>query len=135
MGSSPAAPAMAAMTNATISGASRLGGAYLRMFPPGLLESLIPRQNVDGAPRGHYRVETYATTTRGARYVASMAQQGDPGYAATALLLGESALALARDRDQLPDRCGVLTPASAMGDVLLKRLAAAGVTVHTARLG
>ena len=62
-------------------------------------------------------------------------RQGDPGYAATAVLLGESALALARDRDQLSDRRGVLTPASAMGDVLLKRLAAIGVTVHTAHLG
>jgi saccharopine dehydrogenase (NAD+, L-lysine-forming) len=134
MGSSPVAPAMAAMTNATITGASRLGGAYLRMFPQGLLEKLIPRSNGDGAPRGHYRVETYATTTRGARYVASIAQQGDPGYAATAVLLGESALALACDRDQLPDRRGVLTPASAMGDVLLKRLAAADVTLDTARL-
>ena len=135
MGSSPAAPAMAAMTNATITGASRLGGAYLRMFPQGLLESLIPRRDSDGSARGHYRVETYATTTCGARYVASMAQQGDPGYGATAVLLGESALALACDRDQLPDRGGVLTPASAMGDVLLKRLAAAGVTVDTAKLG
>lgn len=134
MGSSLAAPAMAAMTNATITGASRLGGAYLRMWPPRLLESLIPRPNGDGAPRGHYRVETYATTTTGARYMASMAQQGDPGYAATAVLLGESALALARDRDELSDRGGVLTPASAMGDVLLKRLAAIGVTVHTAHL-
>ncbi|MDT7549604.1 MAG: hypothetical protein QOE84_1998 [Actinomycetota bacterium] len=134
MGSSPVAPAMAAMTNATITGASRLGGAYLRMFPPGLLESLIPRPNGDGGPNGHYRVETYATTTGGARYVASMAQQGDPGYAATALLLGESALALVCDRDQLPDRRGVLTPASAMGEVLLKRLAAVGVPVHTARV-
>jgi len=134
MGSSLAATAMAAMTNATITGASRLGGAYLRMWPPRLLESLIPRPNGDGAPRGHYRVETYATTTTGARYMASMAQQGDPGYAATAVLLGESALALARDREQLSDRRGVLTPASAMGDVLLKRLAAIGVTVHTAHL-
>ena len=134
MGSSLAAPAMAAMTNATITGASRLGGAYLRMWPPRLLESLIPRPNGDGAPRGHYRVETYATTTTGARYMASMAQQGDPGYAATAVLLGESALGLARDREQLSDRRGVLTPASAMGDVLLKRLAAIGVTVHTAHL-
>jgi len=134
MGSSLAPPAMAAMTNATITGASRLGGAYLRMWPPRLLESLIPRPNGDGAPRGHYRVETYATTTSGARYMASMAQQGDPGYAATAVLLGESALALARDREQLSDRRGVLTPASAMGDALLKRLAAIGVTVHTAHL-
>lgn len=101
MGSSPFAPAMAAMTNATITGASRLGGAYLRMFPPGLLESVIPRPSgaVDGgAPRGHYRVETYATTTRGARYVASMAQRGDPGYAATAVLLGERVCACARSR-------------------------------------
>lgn len=135
MGSSPVAPAMAAMTNATITGASRLGGTYLRMFPAGLLESLIRPPTGDGAPRGHYRVETYATTTCGARYVASMAQDGDPGYAATAVLLGESALALARDRDRLPDRHGVLTPVSAMGDILLKRLGAAGVTVHTARLG
>ena len=66
--------------------------------------------------------------------MASMAQQGDPGYAATAVLLGESALALACDRARLPDRHGVLTPASAMGDVLLKRLAAVGVTVETTRL-
>jgi trans enoyl reductase len=135
MGSSPVAPAMAAMTNATITGASRLGGAYLRMFPAGMLERMIPRANADGAPRGRYRVETYATTTCGARYVASMAQQGDPGYGATAVLLGESALALACDRDRLPARSGVLTPASAMGDVLLSRLAAVGVTVQTARLG
>jgi len=41
---------------------------------------------------------------------------------------------LARDRDELSDRRGVLTPASAMGDVLLKRLAAIGVTVRTAHL-
>jgi saccharopine dehydrogenase (NAD+, L-lysine-forming) len=135
MGSSPVAPAMAAMTNATITGSSRLGGAYLRMFPKGLLENLIPRANGEGAPHGHYRVETYATTTRGVRYMSAMAQRGDPGYAASAVLLGESALALAVDRDRLPDRCGVLTPASAMGDALLKRLAAAGVSMQTARLG
>jgi short subunit dehydrogenase-like uncharacterized protein len=134
MGSSLVAPAMATMTNATITGASRLGGAYLRMLPTGLLESLIPRPTGAGAPHGHYRVETYTTATSGARYVASMSQDGDPGYAATAVLLGESALALACDRDELPDRHGVLTPASAMGDTLLKRLAAVDVTVQTARL-
>jgi short subunit dehydrogenase-like uncharacterized protein len=137
MGSSLAAPAMAAMTNATITGASRLGGPYLRMLPPGLLESLASRPNSGGddASRGQYRVETYTTTTLGVRYASSMAQQGDPGYAATSVLLGESALALALDRDRLSDRRGVLTPATAMGDVLLTRLPAAGVALRTARLG
>jgi saccharopine dehydrogenase (NAD+, L-lysine-forming) len=137
MGSSFAAPAMAAMANATIAGASRLGGPYLRMVPPGLLESLASRPNTggDGTSRGQYLVETYTTTTLGMRYVSSIAQQGDPGYVATSVLLGESALALALDRDLLPDRRGVLTPAAAMGDVLLTRLAAAGVAMRTAPLG
>ena len=68
--------------------------------------------------RGHYKTETYTTTTTGARYVATMSQQGDPGYKATSVLLGESGLALALDRDKLSDLRGVLTPAAAMGDAL-----------------
>jgi short subunit dehydrogenase-like uncharacterized protein len=136
MGSSFAAPVMAAMTNATITGASRLGGAYLRMFPPGLLEVLAARPNTAqaDAKHGHYTVETYTTTADGARYVATMAQRGDPGYAATSVLLGESALALAFDRDRLSERRGVLTPVAAMGDVLLERLPAAGVKLDVTRL-
>ena len=35
-----------------------------------------------------------------------------------AVMLGEAALCLAKDTDKLPDRYGVLTPATAMGDVL-----------------
>ncbi len=46
-----------------------------------------------------------------------MAQQGDPGYKSTAVLLGECGLALATDRDALSERRGVLTPVAAMGDV------------------
>ena len=60
-----------------------------------------------------------------------MAQQGDPGYKATAVLLGECGLALALDRDKLSDLRGVLTPAAAMGDALLDRFPAAGVTLET----
>ena len=41
-----------------------------------------------------------------------MAQQGDPGYKATSVLLGECGLALAFDSDKLSDLRGVLTPAS-----------------------
>lgn len=64
-----------------------------------------------------------------------MTQRGDYGYKATSVLLGECGLALAFDRDRLSDLHGVLTPAACMGDVLLMRLPAAGVTLETERLG
>jgi short subunit dehydrogenase-like uncharacterized protein len=79
-------------------------------------------------------VETYTTTATGARYRTTMAQRGDPGYKATSVLLGESGLALALDRTRLSDLRGVLTPAAAMGEVLLTRLPAAGVTLDTVSL-
>ena len=65
---------------------------------------------------------------RGRRYTAVAAGKGDPGYAATAVMLGEAALALALDGDRLPARAGSLTPASALGEVLVERLRAAGHT-------
>jgi short subunit dehydrogenase-like uncharacterized protein len=52
---------------------------------------------------------------------------GDPGYAETSKMLAESALCLALDRESLPVRAGVLTPAEAMGDRLLERLQRAGL--------
>ena len=136
MGSSFAAPVFAAMGNVGLVSASRFGGGYLGLLPPGLLERIMPPSDTgyNEGSRGYYKVETYTTTTRGARYVATMTQQGDPGYAATAALVGESAIILACQRDRLSDRMGVLTPVAAMGDALLARLPAAGVTINTARL-
>src|SRR4051794_15260005 len=52
--------------------------------------------------RGHFRLEIHGRTAAGARHVAHVAARGDPGYAATAVMLGESALCLARDRERLP---------------------------------
>jgi short subunit dehydrogenase-like uncharacterized protein len=77
---------------------------------------------------GWFRSVVDATTEDGRRYRATAAGPGDPGYAATAVMLGESALALALDGDRLPDRAGSLTPATALGDVLVERLRAAGHT-------
>lgn len=51
---------------------------------------------------------------------------GDPGYDETAKMLAESALSLAFDDN--PERAGQLTPAAAIGDNLLARLQAAGIT-------
>ncbi len=59
---------------------------------------------------------------------AFVAGERDPGYGATATMLSESALCLAHQADLLPEGGGVLTPASAMGEVLTARLRAAGMT-------
>lgn len=135
-GSSGVGAVMAAMTSATIAGATRFGGTYLDLFPRKLVERMSPTSGLGYTDEagGYYNIETYTTTTSGKRYVATMKQQADPGYTATAMMLGESALTLAKDRDRLSERRGVLTPATAMGDALLARLTAAGVTIDTARL-
>lgn len=51
----------------------------------------------------------------------------DPGYLFTARMVAAAALSLARDRDQLPDRHGVITTAAAMAEPLKKRLEDAGM--------
>jgi short subunit dehydrogenase-like uncharacterized protein len=82
---------------------------------------------------GYFRIEVHTRTSTGARYVAHIAAQGDPGYAATAVMLGESVLSLALDGDRLPASAGVLTPATAMNGALTDRLRAAGFTIEVAR--
>jgi short subunit dehydrogenase-like uncharacterized protein len=84
---------------------------------------------------GFFRMEIHARTSAGARYVSKVEASGDPGYAATSVMLGESALCLAADRDRLPVRAGVLTPATAMGDALAARLRSAGQMVTAERIG
>jgi short subunit dehydrogenase-like uncharacterized protein len=64
-----------------------------------------------------------------------VAAQGDPGYAATAVMLAESTLCLARDGDRLPAATGVLTPAVAMGDALVDRLRERGLTLTVEEVG
>jgi short subunit dehydrogenase-like uncharacterized protein len=139
LGRSIAAPIAAAMAtggNAVVFG---LGSRYFDRLPRQLVERLAPRPGTGPGERareaGHYTVETYTTTTTGARFMARLSQKGDFGYKATSVLLGESGLALALDRDGLSDLRGVLTPASAMGDALLARFPAAGVSLATSRLG
>lgn len=56
---------------------------------------------------------------------------GDPGYGHTAKMIAESARCLVEDRDRLPARYGVLTPASAMGEPLIERLRGTGMSFTT----
>lgn len=100
-----------------------------RLLPgPGQGPSEQTRRN------GRFRMEIHTRTSAGRHYRARVAAQGDPGYQATAVMMGESALALTVDRDRLPGRAGVLTPATALGTVLTDRLRAAGMTFEAARL-
>ncbi|MGW1394312.1 saccharopine dehydrogenase family protein [Streptomyces nigra] len=66
----------------------------------------------------------------GGRRVFTEVAGGDPGYGETAKMFAESALCLAFD--DLPDTAGQVTTAVAMGDTLIERLRAAGITFRVA---
>lgn len=124
-GSSRLAPVGAALLTG---GTAAVVGA-LRVRPARrLVDRLLPAPGSGPSERtlrsGHFRVRTRATTTGGATYVAHLAADGDPGYTATATMLGESALSLALDPRSSDG--GVLTPATALGAHLPDRLRAAG---------
>ena len=51
----------------------------------------------------------------------------DPGYSGTAIMLTESALSIILDNEKMPNKFGVLTPASAIGKTLIKRLKKKGI--------
>jgi short subunit dehydrogenase-like uncharacterized protein len=102
-----------------------------------LLDRVLPSPGEGPGERtrrnGSFEIDVHTRTSSGARYVCRVAAEGDPGYAATAVMLGESALCLVLDRDRLPDRTGVLTPATALGTALADRLRAAGQTLAVER--
>jgi len=134
-GASPAAPLLAA----TVSAGLKAAGAGLAFGPSrAMLARLLPGPGQGPSERtrrtGYFRIQIHTRTSAGARYQGTVEAQGDPGYAATSVMLGETALCLALDTDQLPDRAGVLTPATAMGAALTGRLRSAGHTLDTRQI-
>jgi short subunit dehydrogenase-like uncharacterized protein len=79
---------------------------------------------------GWFRCELFGKTTGGRTAQGMISDQGDPGNRVTVKCLCESALALALD--QLPNRAGVLTPSTGLGDALVTRLRARGMTLAAA---
>ncbi|VFB00030.1 saccharopine dehydrogenase family protein [Nocardia cyriacigeorgica] len=137
-GKSPAAPLVAAGISGGIVATMAAGAVLSRVsFGRKLLDRVLPKPGTGPSEQartsGWFTMKTYAHTTSGAKYVATFAGQGDPGYQATAVLLGESGLCLAFDGAKLPELAGVLTPAAAMGDALTERLRAAGMTIEVER--
>lgn len=122
-GTGPVGAVKAGLTSAV------LGGLFAGMsFGPtrSVLDRILPEPGEgpsdETMARGRFRFEIETTTTTGARYRARVGAPYDPGYSGTAIMLGQSGLALAFD--ELPPRSGVLTPAVALDGALVSRLEA-----------
>ena len=134
-GAGPAAPLLAGAASTALKAAE----AGLAFGPSrAMLARLLPAPGQGPGERarrtGYFRIQIHTRTSVGARYLGAVEAQGDPGYAATSVMLGETALCLALDTDQLPDCVGVLTPATAMGAALTARLRSAGHTLTTRQI-
>jgi short subunit dehydrogenase-like uncharacterized protein len=134
-GAGPAGAVKGAATAAAVTGVT----AGLSFGPSrALLDHMLPQPGQGPSEKtrraGLFRMKIHTRTSAGVHYVANAAARGDPGYQATSVMLGESALCLALDRGRLPDRAGVLTPATAMGAALADRLRSAGHTLAVRRI-
>ena len=111
-------------------GLTALVGAFRTPVVSGVVDRVLPKPGSGPSARtqarGWFRMDIEAGTESGRRLRATVSGSGDPGYAATAVMLAESGMCLAREGERLPDRCGSLTPATALGEVLVERLRMAG---------
>ncbi|MFP5416450.1 MAG: saccharopine dehydrogenase family protein [Actinomycetes bacterium] len=102
-----------------------------------VLDRLLPKPGegptAERRAAGRFRMEIIARTRTGARYRTTVAAPHDPGYDGTAIMLGESALCLALDQPGTPRSCGVLTPATALGNALVERLRRNGFVFEVER--
>ncbi len=133
----PAAPAMAGAVTARDGRAAR--GPLFRAHALGVIQKVLPSAGEGPSEKarenGFFKIEIHTRTSTGKRYVCTVSAQGDPGYKATSVMLGEAGLCLALDKDRSPQRAGVLTPATAMGMPLVERLRAEGFTFEAKPVG
>lgn len=89
-----------------------------------------PRQLNDGFLEVTNVTSSVAGANRPRTHVRSVLRaHGDPGYLLASVMISEAALAILLSHAELPDAAkegGVLTPASALGDVLVQRLQDSG---------
>lgn len=130
--------AAAGLAASTLSVGSFASQYALRLSPIRKLAQRLAPQPGDGPSEarmdsGSFRCQFVGTSASGKKVRGQIADQGDPGNRATTKMLCESALALALQLDALPggpQHGGLLTPASGLGDVLVDRLRAAGMTLQ-----
>lgn len=93
-----------------------------------LLKQRLPGEGPTEAQRAKGWFHMNVVAQGGGETVLCRMAGGDPGYGDTAKMLAEAGLCLALDKT-LPEHTGVITPASAMGEALMPRLARAGLTL------
>lgn len=107
-------------------GVAAVAGGFALRPTRAVLDRVLPSPGEGPSEKvqrnGHFAIEIRTRTSTGARYVASVTGKGDPGYSGTAVMLAESALAMALDGDALPAAAGVLTTATGIGQPLIDRL-------------
>ena len=134
-------------TGSGISGATAAGGIALglgvgtaamksSLLRRGLRRFVFPEPgsgpSQEEMESGHFSVRAIGrgTATDGPFTVVSeIGAELDPGYGATARMLGEAGMCLLRDETASPLDGGILTPASGIGDPLGDRLRDVGFTV------
>ncbi len=130
-------PAGAVVSAAVTVGFGALAAGMVWRPTGWLLDRLLPKPGEGPSEaarnRGRFALEVEADTTTGTHYRTRFAAPYDPGYNGTAVMLGESALALAAG-DDLPDAAGVATPMTAIGEVLADRLRANRFEISTTRV-
>jgi short subunit dehydrogenase-like uncharacterized protein len=125
----------AAITAGTILFTGAMQQAPIRQF----LQSLLPQPGSGPSEKtineGWFRCELIGFGSEEQKVQGLICDRGDPGNRATVKFLCESALSLALNEDELPggpQRGGILTPATGLGDILAQRLRRAGMYLEVA---
>ncbi|MFF2995292.1 saccharopine dehydrogenase family protein [Streptomyces sp. NPDC057950] len=117
-----------------VGGVAAVGAVFAAaQLPPArrwLSDRIKPGEGPSAARRARSWFSVRFVGEGGGRRVFTEVAGGDPGYDETAKMFAESALSLAFD--DLPRTAGQVTTAVAMGDALIARLRAAGITFRVA---
>ncbi|NUT26713.1 MAG: saccharopine dehydrogenase [Streptomyces sp.] len=117
-----------------VGGAAAMGALFTAAQLPPARRWLSDRLKPGEGPSAEKRAKSWFSVRfvgeGGGRRVFTEVAGGDPGYGETAKMFAESALSLAFD--DLPPTAGQVTTAVAMGDALIDRLRAAGITFRVA---
>jgi short subunit dehydrogenase-like uncharacterized protein len=118
-------------------GLGLFAGAIYLEASRNLLRSRLPQPGSGPSEQtmnnGWFRCELIGRSQDGRTVRGLISDRGDPGNRATVKFLCESALSLVLNTDELPggpQRGGILTPATALGEVLAQRLREAGMKIE-----